>query len=398
MQPMRHGQLISLRLLYPILLQEINTARPSKLLHFLVGKGVLYWQDVVVIQHNRQTDLEMNPVFLRILLTRGEEGFYGFMEGLRSRHGGWQGYLADMIEMQFNPIIIRDLLDIFKIVCHDLTKLTPVGWSALPRVLGLPKEKIERARRQNRLLVNQALHSLLLWSGHRDDKEEVLNDLLIGLMKINRNEIAESIVRLVDMVHYLQRWKSPRAEEADQVFDEDREQEKDVKVADGTTTSVAYQNGLSMPPEDVEVAAVFEASSSRPVSRPKGMRRKYRQSTDSGFASPSPQPPGSSRRDEKSEIHSQRSPRSRSQQSSTPRRRKSSSQRSSTSYPRLRSLTPMSATDPESIVQTGHVYTYGLGPRRKSNAWERRTPTILQSDYTVHPNHDNLFMDYLVYQ
>lgn len=42
-------------------------------------------------------------------MTRGEEGFYAFMDALRSRQGAWQGYLADMIEMQFNPAIVRGL-------------------------------------------------------------------------------------------------------------------------------------------------------------------------------------------------------------------------------------------------------------------------------------------------
>lgn len=41
------------------------------------------------------------------MLTRGDNGFYAFLEALRSRQGAWQGYLADMIEMKFNPQIIR---------------------------------------------------------------------------------------------------------------------------------------------------------------------------------------------------------------------------------------------------------------------------------------------------
>nr|XP_039271541.1 uncharacterized protein LOC120345986 [Styela clava] len=401
LQPMRKGQYVSLQLLYPILLQEINIAKPSKLLHFLIGKGVLSWQDVVVIQHNRQTDMEMNAPFLRIIMTRGETGFYGFLDALRSRHGGWQGYLADMIDMHFNPAIVRDLLDVFKIVCHDLTRLTPAGWSALPRALGLSVARIERARRQNRLLVNQALHSLLLWSGHRDDKEHILNELLIGLVKIHRVEIAESLVRLVDMVHKLQRWRIPlKSKEEDAVFDESESRSDDEQTRDKSdrVNTPGLDSGMSLPAEeDLEVAAVFGLSRSssqqsggnllapRSTSYGKGKKRRNHQSVDSGFVSPvpsgrTPDPHGLGTR--KYRAKPPRSPRGRIQRS----------------YPKLRTLSSLSATDMQERIQKGRVYNYGLSPRGKSNAWENRSPTILQTDYVVHPNHDNLFMDYLIYQ
>lgn len=129
---------------------------------------------------------------------------------------------------------------------------------------------LSQARRENRLLVNQALHSLLLWSGHREDKEGILNDLLVGLMKINRLEIAgmirptymyttnsqssfyngilysESVIRLVDMVHRLQGWKHTRSQDSDPVFDEDKEE-------DGTDEfqGTEFGTGLSLPCDEV---------------------------------------------------------------------------------------------------------------------------------------------------
>ena len=59
-EPLTKHQHQTYQLLYPILLQEINTKKPSSLLHYLVGKGVLFWQDVVIIRSKRQTDLEQN--------------------------------------------------------------------------------------------------------------------------------------------------------------------------------------------------------------------------------------------------------------------------------------------------------------------------------------------------
>ena len=44
--------------------------------------------------------------------------------------------------MYFYCIII-DLLGVYKIICHDLIKVMSVGWSALPRALGLSMKEIE---------------------------------------------------------------------------------------------------------------------------------------------------------------------------------------------------------------------------------------------------------------
>ena len=59
-EPMTEDQQTTLRKLCPILLQELHTKHPSKLCHFLVGRGTMTWQDVVVVEHLRQTDLERN--------------------------------------------------------------------------------------------------------------------------------------------------------------------------------------------------------------------------------------------------------------------------------------------------------------------------------------------------
>lgn len=133
-EPLTEEQRRIFRYLYPILLQEINTKKPSKLLHFLIGRGVLFWQDVVIIQHQRQTDMERNrylqtrssyiarngcPLhwcsltcspFLRILMSRGQEAYYSLIDGLRSRYGAWQGYLADLLAAKCDLTTVRGML------------------------------------------------------------------------------------------------------------------------------------------------------------------------------------------------------------------------------------------------------------------------------------------------
>lgn len=40
--------------------------------------------------------------------------------------------------------VCLDMMDIFKIVCHDLVKINPLGWTGLLRKLGLKNEQIEQ--------------------------------------------------------------------------------------------------------------------------------------------------------------------------------------------------------------------------------------------------------------
>lgn len=51
----------------------------------------------------------------------------------------------------------------------------------------------DQVRRENKLLSNQLLHSLLIWTGHREDTDQLLNELLIALQKINRRDIASRL-------------------------------------------------------------------------------------------------------------------------------------------------------------------------------------------------------------
>jgi len=209
-EPMTEEQQTTLRKLCPVLLQELHTKHPSKLCHFLVGRGTMTWQDVVVVEHLRQTDLERNSPFLKILQTKGQQGFKAFVEALRSRHGAWQGYLADLLENKCDFDVLQDLLGVYKIICHDLIKVMSVGWSALPRALGLSQKEIEKCRRQNKLLVNQCLHSLILWTGMRTDTSNLVTELVRGLEAIKRFDIAGGMILLMTAIEVRSAQSTPR--------------------------------------------------------------------------------------------------------------------------------------------------------------------------------------------
>ncbi|CAK8696872.1 uncharacterized protein LOC143459707 [Clavelina lepadiformis] len=378
----QQNQLFSL--LYPILLQEINTKKPSSLLHFLVGKGVLFWQDVVIIETSRQTDLERNTPFLKIIATRGQAGYKGLIEGLRSRYGAWQAYLADMLEGKVSLVALRDMMDLYKIVCHDLIKIVPVGWTALPRVLGLTAKNIDKCRRHNKLQSNQVLHSLLMWTGQRTDTNQLLAQLLTGLRRINRQEIADGLIVLLNTIHGMQEAGGSMLAKGDE--DTINDQYEQTEEASHLESGVSIATMMS---EDSDNEEIFEIEPQRPIL--KNGRRNLK-SVDSGF----PSTPDSSRTlatpytPTSSPTYSNRRAYS---QPSTVRRSRSPDHRGKT--PTLRKIYPEEISTTK--IQSGKVYNYELTPRTVTNAWEKRKPSILQLDYMTHPNHDNMFMDYLVY-
>lgn len=49
----------------------------------------------------------LHSPFLKILQTRGRQGFKAFVEALRSRHGAWQGYLAELMENKCNIDVLQ---------------------------------------------------------------------------------------------------------------------------------------------------------------------------------------------------------------------------------------------------------------------------------------------------
>lgn len=307
-EPMTEEQRITLRKLCPILLQELHTKHPSRLCHFLVGRGTMTWQDVVVIEHLRQTDMERNSPFLKIIQTRGRQGFKAFVEALRSRHGAWQGYLAELLENKCDFEVLQDLLGVYKIICHDLIKVMSVGWSALPRALGLSMKEIEICRRQNKLLTNQVLHSLILWTGHRTDKSNLVSDLIRGLEAIKRFDIAGGVILLMNAIEVRSAQNTPR-----------RPTTAGKKKRRASSARGTPSRSLSVPALQARLTAPNEMETIE-----KGHRK-------------------------------------------------------------LR-------------VKSGKLYSYGISPRNKSNAWERRRPSIIQLDYTTHPASDNMFVDHLAHR
>nr|XP_002125409.1 uncharacterized protein LOC100183605 [Ciona intestinalis] len=368
-EPMTTRQKTAFQLLYPILLQEINTKKPSKLLHYLVGKGVLFWQDVVVIQHGRQTDLERNSPLLKIIWTRGKAGFTGLVDGLRSRYGGWQGYLADMLELKYNMANTRDMMDIYKVICHDLVKVMPVGWSALPRVLGMSNSHIEKCRRENKLLANQLLHCLLISSSQHFNKDHLLSKLLSALHVINRDDIADGIAILLNTMYEIQ-----SVHQENMASDETKETNNtaldEIDAQNEETVEVVFQqqnNGVQL-----KSASSFCSDGETPRAD-SGFDSRMSTSTPITLYPPTPPPHSSNQR-----YH-----------------HRSSSKKF---YRKTPSLEKFEGLSNIGRVKSGRLHGYRISPRAKTNAWERRSPSILQADYLAHPNQDNLFMDYLVYQ
>ncbi|XP_019628355.1 PREDICTED: uncharacterized protein LOC109472931 [Branchiostoma belcheri] len=164
------------------LVRELNTLKPSRLFSFLIGRKVLNFQDEAVILHRKSSEFAVkaaflhilklkgdrafkafcgcsssefavNAAFLHILKLKGDRAFKAFCDGLRSRCGAHQGYLAELLEGTIGENM-SDLIDIFKIVSYHVALARPLGWAALPRDLGVPVRVIESCKRENRSVKN----------------------------------------------------------------------------------------------------------------------------------------------------------------------------------------------------------------------------------------------------
>ncbi|XP_078585518.1 uncharacterized protein LOC144867448 [Branchiostoma floridae x Branchiostoma japonicum] len=177
------------------LVRELNTLKPSRLFSFLIGRKVLNFQDEAVILHRKSSEFAVNAAFLHILKLKGDRAFKAFCDGLRSRCGAHQGYLAELLEGTIGENM-SDLIDIFKIVSYHVALARPLGWAALPRDLGVPVRVIESCKRENRLGSHRLVHCLIRWMDCRTDAERLLDELVNSLYRLNLGYVATGVEAL----------------------------------------------------------------------------------------------------------------------------------------------------------------------------------------------------------
>ncbi|XP_078594865.1 uncharacterized protein LOC144872480 [Branchiostoma floridae x Branchiostoma japonicum] len=208
------------------LVTELYTAPPSRLFHYLIGKGALTLPDVRVIKADKLKETAVNKAFLKRLAAKGERGFLAFCDGLRSRHGAWQGYLAELLDGHVMSMVGDDFLQLLKVVSLNIVQYLPQGWTRLVRLLGVTPRELETCKRQNKLRTHQVLHALTLWVGARVDQDDLIKQLLSALKRIRCGKVAD----LVQSLYSDLKQKYQDEEEAERVIrqlEEDRELDQD---------------------------------------------------------------------------------------------------------------------------------------------------------------------------
>ncbi|XP_066283244.1 uncharacterized protein [Branchiostoma lanceolatum] len=209
------------------LITELFTAPPSRLFHYLIGKGALTLPDVRVIKADKLKETAVNKAFLKRIAAKGERGYLAFCDGLRSRHGAWQGYLAELLDGHVMSMVGDDFLQLLKVVSLNIVQYLPQGWTRLVRLLGVTPRELETCKRQNKLRTHQVLHALTLWVGARVDQDDLITQLLSALKRIRCGKVAD----LVQSLYADLKQKYQDEEEAERVIrqlEEDRELDQDL--------------------------------------------------------------------------------------------------------------------------------------------------------------------------
>ncbi|KAI8504231.1 hypothetical protein Bbelb_182990 [Branchiostoma belcheri] len=172
----------------------------------------------------------VNKAFLKRIAAKGERGYLAFCDGLRSRHGAWQGYLAELLEGHVMSMVGDEVrraatrpgnvctlpkpdksamlthstdvipalyfLQLLKVVSLNIVQYLPQGWTRLVRLLNVTPRELETCKRQNKLRTHQVLHALMLWVGARVDQDDLIKQLLSALKRIHCAKVADLVQSL----------------------------------------------------------------------------------------------------------------------------------------------------------------------------------------------------------
>lgn len=95
---------------------------------------------------------------------------------LRSRHGGWQGYIAELLDDTVAPIevdLLQNTFWIIKFIADWIFLKDAQSWLVLARLMKLPKYDLRRTVRENCQVREQIMHGFLMYYKRRRFKDEL---------------------------------------------------------------------------------------------------------------------------------------------------------------------------------------------------------------------------------